>query len=588
MKRTSLFAASLFLFALIPCLNAAEITVGLRLDRKVSNPTDVIRMVVKVSGIKKNDSEPVIKGLNHFTLNRGGTSSRLEILNGRIASSIEYTYFIQPAQTGVFQIGPAEVTIKGKIFRSNRAKLEIVKSGQSSRVDQEPVFLSAAISSPEIFVEEQVIYTLKLYRSIKVRDVSLNLPDMQHISFKQLGKPFEYQSTHNGESHQVLEVRYALIASRQGNYDIDPSRMSMTAFQARKKSYGGLFDDPFSNDPFFSFSRGKSISVSSNPLKLKVIPLPEEGMPDGFSGLVGTFQIDSRVEPAEIKTGESATLTVFLRGRGNVSRIPDLKIPALDHIKVYADEPVLKVGSDSNGVTALKTMKWALVPEKEGKYRIPPLSVSFFDTEAHKYRTIKTSVLSLSILPDENDHTQTLLKQDGGKVRKNTDKQAVEELGHDILPVNTSIKNLSKPPLFQVGGLMSGIILVIPFLLYTFTLVVLRFVKKSDEFLANLNAKKAAKNFIRKYRKGGFGPNDLILYIRDYLNHRFGFSLGSLTPDEAVNILQSKGVSHDSTKKLHTILRSIEDAVYMGKGDDSCDKVAELPDLIRQIEKEIR
>ena len=60
---------------------------------------------------------------------------------------------------------------------------------------------------------------------------------------------------------------------------------------------------------------------------------------------------------------------------------PDLKIPELDHIKVYADQPVLESTQDSEGLRGTKTMKWALVPEKEGRLEVPPVAVSYFDTQ---------------------------------------------------------------------------------------------------------------------------------------------------------------------------------------------------------------
>ncbi len=65
-------------------------------------------------------------------------------------------------------------------------------------------------------------------------------------------------------------------------------------------------------------------------------PLPQEGKPSDFSGLVGKFKMWSKLEPVSLKTGESATLTVSVSGQGNVNRIPDLKIPELIHIKIYA------------------------------------------------------------------------------------------------------------------------------------------------------------------------------------------------------------------------------------------------------------
>ena len=82
--------------------------------------------------------------------------------------------------------------------------------------------------------------------------------------------------------------------------------------------------------------------------------------------------------------------------------------------------------------------------------------------------------------------------------------------------------------------------------------------------------------------------NNLISSIRDYLNDRFGLSLGSLTADEAAEILKSHGVSLDTAQKLKDIFQGLEDVVYTGQGHGVCDMGEGIPKLIKQIEKEIR
>jgi hypothetical protein len=99
-------------------------------------------------------------------------------------------------------------------------------------------------------------------------------------------------------------------------------------------------------------------------------------------------------------------------------------------------------------------MKWALVPEKEGEYQIPSLSVSFFDTTNKQYRVIKSPVLSLSVLPVET--TKVSVSQDVLKGHKTggPGKREVKELGHDILPAHTSIKDLHSGTRSGIGGLV--------------------------------------------------------------------------------------------------------------------------------------
>ena len=578
----------LFLVLLFPCVALADVSVSIQLDRKEATLVDSVRMVVSVSGTRSSDLQPMVRGLDSFNVTQGGTASRLEITKGKVNAGVDYTYFIQPKKAGQFQIGPAEVTVEGKSFNSNTATITIIKQPQASEVDRGPLFVNARLSSARAYVEEQPIYTVKLYRQMKVSDISLDLPDTQRLVFKQLGKPLEYQSVLDGKTYQVLEVRYALIPSEAGPYTIEPTRMTMTVYQPGRRTSRGLFDDPFFRDPFFSFSSGRPMTLESQPQALTVLPLPEAGRPADFSGLVGRFDIESNLAPATIKAGESATLTVLVSGRGNVNRIPDLKGPELSHAKVYADEPVLKVETDAEGLAGTKTMKWALVPERQGHYEIPPLSVSFFDSTTHHYRVIKTRPLSLSVLPSQPQTLQASSQGADELPSEGSGKKAVEELGRDILPVHASAKDLAAGYRIRPGDGLFWLILLAPPFLCGLTFWGLKFREKSDQSIAATKAKKAAKNLIQKCRQGRMSSSELALSVRDFLNERFDLALGSLTPEEGAAILTSKGVNLETAERFRSLLQCLEDAVYTGKGHEWCERAEEVSKVIKQIQKEIR
>ena len=348
-------AISIFVFiTLIPFLSWAKVAVSLKLDRSQVQLVDSVELTVSVAGSRDSDSRPDIRGLENFDVRSGGTSSRVEFINGKISSGVDYTYFIQPQKIGTFQIGPARILVDGKTYTSNTAKLQVVKpAGEQGAGANSPIFLTAEFSDDTVYVEEQTIYTLKLFLRHNARNINLSLPETKNLIFKQISKPVEYRSTRNGQNYQVIEVRYAVVPSKAGSYAVDPAKMSMTVLQSRRNSARSFFDDPFS-----SFSSGRPLSVASKPQHLTVRPLPQEGKPPDFSGLVGKFQMWSKLEPVSLKTGESATLTVTVSGQGNVNRIPDLKIPELTHIKIYADKPVLPaINTDFIGVTE-KTGVW--------------------------------------------------------------------------------------------------------------------------------------------------------------------------------------------------------------------------------------
>jgi hypothetical protein len=581
-REKSYILAAICLSLLTAVAARADVSVGLRLDRTEATMADSVTMTVSVSGVRSMEEEPEVKGLDRFIVSKGGTASRMEIVNGQMSSSVDYTYFLQPKEAGVFEIGPAQVRLKGAAYRSDIVPLKVIETEKASGGDRGSLFLTASLSPDAVYVEEQAIYTLKLHVRARISDISLQLPEVDGISFKQLGKPAEYQSVYNGQSYKVVEVRYALTTAREGTFRLPPSRMGMTVFQ-QGRGPRGLFDDPF-----FSFSQGRPMTVASEPMALLVRPLPGEGRPGDFSGLVGSFQIQSGLSPSDVKAGESATLTITLQGRGNVSRMPDLKAPDLSGAKVYEDQPVLQATEEADGIAGVKTMKWAIVPEKEGDYPIPSISVSYFDPKQGRYAVARSEPHTLRVSPGKEEKPRISAALPSEQEPKGSAGKTVKEIGRDILPVHTSIRALSAAGPHRTGGLPFWIILAGPMFLYAGALLALRWNRRSDASAAATRARKAAKVFIEQCRQGSPGAEALLEALRSYLNQRLTLSLGALTPADAYEALRARGVKEETAGRLRDLVRRLENAVYTGRAEEACPFAGDFPQVMSQIEKELK
>ncbi|MBU1053558.1 MAG: BatD family protein [Proteobacteria bacterium] len=567
----------------ISCFAANNISITLRLNKKEATTLDSIGMVVKISGVNLTDSWPVINGLDSFDVIQRVASSRLEIIKGKFSSAKEYNYMIRPKVQGTYKIGPAILDISGKTITSNTEKITITKPKQSSGINRGGVFLTANISSKKIYIEEQAVYTLKLYHQGNVNIVSFYLPQTESIILKQIEKPPEYQSIYNGKTYHVMEVRYVMIPSKEGTCAIEPARIGLIARESLRGPGFRMFDDPF-----FLSTEAIPQNVISEPFELKILPLPEKERPYDYTGMVGTFDMKASIEPKKIKKGESATLAVVIEGHGNVKKIPDLKGPKQQNIKIYADRPVLEESVDSEGIKGSKTLKWALVPEKEGQYEISPLTVNFFDTQKQQYRTIETQPLQLLVLPGEKEQLVSSVMPSNVMQNKNIVKKEVKEIGQDILPVHDSLAVLAKELPMNNRMLLISFLLGAPFLCYISAFILIKFNRKSKEAMTAVRIKKAAGIFIRQCSKAKTSSNDMISELRNYLNNRFGLELGLLTANEAQEVLKSKGVSLETADRFRDIILELESAVYTGKGNEVCNLAGKVIEIIKKVEKEIR
>jgi len=572
-------------WAQVSTAGGADLRVDLRLDRETATLTDSVRLEVVISGTRERNKEPRILGLEAFRVSKGGTSSRLQITNGQVEASVEYTYLLKPKQTGEFTVGPAEITVEGKTARSGAVTLT-VKDLPERQGDRGRLFLTAELTPQTVYVEQQVVYTLRLYRRIKVSDLSLSLPETKDLIFKKLGDPSEHEAVYQGQTYQVVEVRYGLSPSKPGVYRMEPARMGMTVYEPRDRRRRGFFDDPF----FSSFSAGKPATVTGNALVLQVLKLPEDDRPAGFSGLVGEFRISAGLTPSQVRQGESATFTLVVTGEGNINRIPDLSVPEIAGVKVYADQPVLETDVRDRGLAGSKTMKWALVPEREGTFEIPSLSLSFFDPNRETYEVLKTLPLSLSVLAGSDETEEPVLGVDRDFKDAGPDKEEIKTLGRDILPIHTSVEALGDREPWGSLPLSLWLLLIVPPIVYAAVFTASRVRFRSDTAIRISKSRRAARAFERTCG-GQSGCSAEVCYeaFRVYLNDRFGSSLGSVTPKEAREILTSKRVRRDRVAAAEALLQKLEDAVYGGsRGAWGPREGLQACHVVREIERDLK
>jgi hypothetical protein len=582
---SGLFLAVL-LTAVFPVCGFAGVSVQLLLDKSEATVQDTITLRLRVSGAGSLASKPRIQGLQNFTVAAGGTSSHIEIINFSRNEYIEYLYYIQARSKGTFQIGPAEVSDGAKAYRSNAVTLTIrdVPKPQDQGQAEGPLFLKAALSKASVYVDEPVIYTVRLYRLLKVSNLSLEIPDVSGLAFKKIGEPIEYQSVVGGQPYDVLELRYEVVPAHRGRYRIPPATMVMAVYGSDGRRSGFPF-----GDPFFSMPRPRPRSVSSNPLELSVSPLPAEGRPANFSSLVGSYTMSSQLDKDTVAAGDTASLSVTIEGRGNVNRIPDLSLPDIAGIKTYADQPDLKTEADEQGYKGTKTMKWAFVPQKEGTYVIPSLSLTYFDTRAKYYRTIRTPAHALKVLPGASAQAgQTSAGIQPQPAPQGKLKREVVEVGRDILPGYTGLGDLHAGLQAMPAPAVFWALMLLPPLLCLGIYSGRKLVNPSGAYEEHIRAKGALKRFLKQCPSRDAAAETLLDACREYFNSRFRVTLGTLTPEEAAAILENHGVDGSSRDRCKSMLTELTGRIYTGQGDRPFDRYDELVSVIREIDRQGR
>ena len=485
----------------------ADISIDLTLDRSSVVLADTIVMKITVTG-KQKSSFPEIEGLASFNVVKGGTASRVEFVNGSMSSEVEYTFYLTPLKRGKFVVGPAQVRIKNKIYSSNSVKLTVSKARNNQAGNESmPLFLEARVSKNNLYLNQNALYTLKLFMREQVSNISLEMPEVQGLVFESLAEPQKYSTTINAKRYEVVELKYILIPKKLGEYSIPVAGMRMTVYKRNRR-------DSFFEDPFFNIRGGKPIYLSSNEIQLNIKNLPGQNRPDNFSGLVGRFDIKAKLDPVEVKANESTTLTIIVQGQGNVRQIPDLKLADIKGLKIYQDKPRLNINKGESAILGEKIMKWAIVPEKDGKYIIPSMTLAFFDPEKGLYRELKTEPFSLKSNPVADTGSSDLIPISGdnhaGQVKeKNNNKQEITRIGKDIFPVHTSVDPVKALRQQKFFNQIFILLLLAPPFIFLALLAGRKLFKNNNKNRLNIRSRNAGKKFLVNDTSRDLSPEEI-------------------------------------------------------------------------------
>lgn len=134
-------------------------------------------------------------------------------------------------------------------------------------------------------------------------------------------------------------------------------------------------------------SDGTSHELEIATRVLQVQPLPEEGRPADFSGLVGRVTLRRYVRPEALTLGGTARISVSLRGAGNVWAGVDphehLELGDADLFRRPTQTDIERGG----GLRVTEVFEADLVPRRSGVLRLPELGIHWFDPESGRYET---------------------------------------------------------------------------------------------------------------------------------------------------------------------------------------------------------
>ncbi|NTV82666.1 MAG: protein BatD [Bacteroidales bacterium] len=611
----------LFMLAILVIANAELHGQDVEFSAATKNNVQVgeqFRAVFTVNKQVEGFEGPGFEGFNVLSGPNPSTSQSYQFVNGKVSQSyqVTYTYYLQAAKEGTFNIGPAKVVSDGKTYQSNPMTITVSQSAPSSQsgkpqgnqqqsqaakgaTGKDDIFIKATVDKSKPYQGEQVIITYKIYTTVPVSQINISkissFPGFWSKSLLNDNDPLK-QSTEviNGKEYVVADLRkIAIFAQRNGEIRIEPMELECVAqIKVENSRSRDPFFDSFFNDPFFNRNfQNVELKIESNPLTIDVKPLPASGKPLDFSGAVGSFTLSSELDKSELKSNEPLNLKITVTGKGNLELIDELPISFPPDFETYDPKITNNISKNINGLSGSRIFEYLVIPRNQGEFQIKPFGFSYFDPVKQSYSTLSTPRYNIRVNKGDEDP--------GGITYSGVSQKNIEFIGSDIRHIETGIIELQKVNSFFISSSSFLLWLIMPLILFIAAIYLWSKNKKRSGNIAlvrNRQANKVARKNLKKAgeylekRSSDAFYEEISRALWGYISNKFNIPLSDLSIETVHQRLSDKKISEESIRHFTGVLENCEFARF-SPGDKS-EKMQGIYDealeVISKIEQELK
>lgn len=400
-------------------------------DRTHITLNDVITLTMRLDA-SMGDAKPSFTGLNQNFEQVGGMNARSTYTNtnGNIQAWTEYSIMLRPLNTGTLTI-PAF-----KVGKETTQPIPItVTDAKNGPTSDDEIFLRVSLNKKESYVQEQLLFTAKLYYSITLdQGAKLSPPEVENAVVQQLGSDNNLQEVVNGISYNVVERRYVIFPQQSGTLKIKPLFFTGTVGRL-----GGI------NRFVPRASAIREINLSSDPISITIKPQPDTF--DGTTWLpASSLKLDETWsgDLSNVHVGDAVTRNITITATGlSSSLLPGITYKDLNGLRFYPDQPVRDDSANADGVVGKRKEGTAIVASQPGDFLLPEVKLAWWNTKTDRmeYATLPSKtikVLPALNAPDANGVNPTNMApaQGQGQIGAASDTGA---LGSNPLWISTTV-----------------------------------------------------------------------------------------------------------------------------------------------------
>lgn len=372
----------IILFSLLSVFSLlAQAKIEVQVDPPHISSAETFRLILIQEGQERSGVPDLTPLQNNFTIVGTERQVNYTIVNGQSQLTNQWVITLKARHTGILTIPKIKMGTETTDPITVNVETSTRQEEAISLDQQQEVSLYAEANPQKVYVNQQIIYTVRLYNSKRLIDADYQGPKVNDALVIPMGDAKRYQTVKNNTNYLVEEQKYAVFPQKSGRLKIRSPIFNAMIYEINPRRIQAQDKDSL-------------ITVTPIPAQYQAINwLPAQSV---------TFSDEYEHSGQTINQGGTITRVVKLKAAGLPAELlPALQFASVDELSVYPEKGAVQNEVIKGQVIGSTEFKITYLFNKAGRVTIPELRLPWFNTKTGKEEVAVLAPRSFVINPSD-------------------------------------------------------------------------------------------------------------------------------------------------------------------------------------------
>ncbi len=376
-------------------------------------------------------------------LRRGGHGQVLQMLGTNMQPRTTFSYRVKAKAVGQFVLPAFKFQVYGKEVTVPAAALSVVQNPPAGLPPAQ--FLELEVSSTNLFVGQPV-----QARVVMPNGPGGEIQGLSQVQFQGQGFLVDQSSVRQTVRIQQQPGRASGVPRFIYETLLTPIQAGTISLFAQGYTVGNRFGGPvvITGPAVILGGQPAYTLLDSDPVELRVKPLPAHGKLPGFTGAIGALHLEgATLSTNRFRVGDPIRLQVRVLGAGNLGRLVPPPAPLSRDWQIFSANEASPPPQAAQSL-GFATLTYTLIALSDEVTQTPEIPFSFFDPVQERYRNLSIPGIPVEVESGSMAVDTQALEQAAALPSRTNSGPKLSDLASSPGPGAASLRPLQQQPWF--------------------------------------------------------------------------------------------------------------------------------------------